>query len=241
MQTITQYQQDNHIRLLLQGPPGSGKSTLACQFPSVYVADCDVNLAGPLRFLQKNNKTIPIGYDLIDRNGEGPVPLQNRWERLITCLNTALKDPAVGTIVIDSATKLSDYIRYKILGSGRELESLSQPQWGTYFLMWKQLIGRLIEQPKHFILLAHETVETDVTNQHLKHFISIPGQTRFVIGALFTDIWRCEVDKRRDGNSDKFKYHFVVRTMPDMCYNLKNSLGLEPILEFDWSKVEDKL
>jgi DNA polymerase III delta prime subunit len=231
MQQIADYAKDSRIRLLLQGPPGTGKTTLACQFPGVYVADCDVNLGGPLRWLAKHNRTLPVGYDLIDRDGDKPIEPRHRWERLITCLNTALKEPSIETIVIDSATNLSDIIRYRVLQENKELETLSLPQWGTFFLYWKQLIGRLTSQPKNFILIAHE--QTDETG--LRWTVAIPGQARFVLGALFSDVWRCEANTARNG--DKLVTKYLVRTSPDMNYALKNSLGLDPLIEFSWDKV----
>jgi hypothetical protein len=236
MQQIDNYAKDSHIRLLLQGPPGSGKTTLACQFPGTYVADCDVNLGGPLRWLTKHHKKLPIGYDLIDRDEQGnPVEPKKRWERLITCLNTALNEPSIETIVIDSATNLSDIIRYRVLQENKELDTLSLPQWGTFFLYYKQLIGRLTSQPKNFILIAHE--QTDETG--LRWTVAIPGQARFVLGALFTDCWRCEAHTSR--NSDKIQTKYLVRTAPDLNYALKNSLGLDPLIEFSWDKVASTL
>jgi AAA domain len=236
MQQIDNYAKDSHIRLMLQGPPGSGKTTLACQFPGAYVADCDVNLGGPLRWLAKHNKKLPVGYDLIDRDEQGnPVEPKKRWERLITCLNTALNEPTIETIVIDSATNLSDIIRYRVLQENKELETLSLPQWGTFFLYWKQLVGRLTSQPKNFILIAHE--QTDETG--VRWTVAIPGQARFVLGALFTDCWRCEAQTSRNG--DKLQTKYLVRTAPDLSYALKNSLGLDPLIEFSWDKIASTL
>ena len=73
MQTIDTYVKESYLRLLVQGPPGTGKTTLACHLPKVYIADCDLNLAGPLRWLRENNGPMPVGYDIIDREHENGV------------------------------------------------------------------------------------------------------------------------------------------------------------------------
>src|SRR5438552_15536860 len=117
MQPISSYEtSDAFIRTLFQGPPGSGKTSHACQFPGVYVADLDMNLAGPLRWLKEHNKSLPVGYDIIDRDESGKEVAPNmRYTRLAKCLQDAVVNPEVKTIVVDSATKLSDYMIAEVL------------------------------------------------------------------------------------------------------------------------------
>ena len=141
MQLIANYAQESHLRVLLQGPPGSGKSTLACHFPGVYVADLDINLGGPLRWLRETHGPTPIGYDIIGRSEDGKeIPPKDCYTRLITLLNRALKEPSVETIVIDSATKLGDYIQAEVMRTQGKSE-MTLPLWGFYLQTWKQFIG----------------------------------------------------------------------------------------------------
>jgi AAA domain len=237
MQKIETYSKESHLRLLLQGPPGVGKTTLACHFPGAYIADCDINLAGPLRWLRENNGVLPIGYDLIDRDENGTeVNPALRYDRLGRCLNTALKDPSVQTIVIDSATKLSDYIIAEVLRQQGKKEMTIQ-MWGFYLALWKHFLGLLTAQRKHFVLICHERVEKDEIDQSLKYFVLVPGQMGHIIGSLFTDVWRCEVSVA----GVPAKYSWNIRTMPDHKFALKNSLGLPPVFKFNWSAIEAKL
>jgi energy-coupling factor transporter ATP-binding protein EcfA2 len=238
VQLINNYAKESHLRLLLQGPPGSGKSTLACHFPGVYIADLDINLGGPLRWLRENNGPMPVGYDIIGRSDDGKeIPLRDCYQRLGTLLNIALKDPSVETIVIDSATKLGDYIQAEVLRTQGKLE-MTLPLWGFYLQTWKQFISQLSAQRKHLILTCHENVEKDEIDQTLKYFVQIAGQMKFVIGSMFTDVWRCEVAATTGPNP---KYTFQVRTMPDFRYQLKNSLSLPPIFKFSWDVIKPKL
>lgn len=239
MQTIESYQtNDAFIRVLLQGPPGAGKTTHACQFPGVYVADLDLNLAGPLRWLKQNNKVLPVGYDTIDRDEAGKEVAPNmRYTRLAKCLQDANANPEVKTIVVDSATKLSDYMIAEVLRQ-QNAQQMTIQHWGFYLAMWKQFISALSVQKKHFILVCHERVEKDEVDQSLKYFVMIPGQMGNIIGSLFTDVWRAEVSEK---TGIPPTYQFLVRTMPSYRFNLKNSLGLPPIFEFSWKTIADKL
>jgi AAA domain len=238
MQKIETYAKESYLRLLLQGAPGSGKTTLSCHFPGTYVADCDIGLGGALRWLKANDGPLPIGYDIIDRDEFGVEVLPiNRYQRLGKCLNAALKDPSVQTIVIDSATKLSDYMIEEVLRQQGKKE-MSIPLWGQYLTLWKHFISQLSAQRKHFVLICHEKVEKDELEQSLKYFVLIPGQMQNIIGSLFTDVWRCEVSGTVGPNP---KYTWQVRSMPDYRYQLKNSLGLPPLFAFDWKLIESKL
>lgn len=239
MQAITTYTTNEaFLRVLLQGPPGSGKTTEACQFPGVYVADCDLNLGGPLRWLKKNGKSLPVGYDTIDRdeNGNEIDPLF-RYTRLESCLQKAIAEPTVQTIVIDSATKLSDYMIAEVLRQ-QNAKAMTIQHWGFYLALWKKFISVLSVQRKHFVLIAHERVEKDEIDQSLKYFVMVPGQMGAIIGSLFTDVWHSEVAEKPGVPPT---YDFLIRTMPSYRYQLKNSLGLPPVFRFDWTMIETKL
>jgi hypothetical protein len=238
MQKVESYAKESHLRLLLQGAPGSGKTTLACHMPSAYIADCDINLGGPIRWLKENSGPMPVGYDIIDRDENGKeIDPSLRYQRLTACLNAASRDPSVQTIVIDSATKLSDYMIAEVCRQQGKKE-MSIPLWGFYLAIWKHFISQLSAQRKHFVLVCHEKVEKDEIDQSLKYFVLIPGQMQNIIGSLFTDVWRCEVSGGQGVNPS---YSWNVRTMPDHRFQLKNSLGLPPLFKFDWKTIETKL
>lgn len=241
MQPISSYAiSQPYLRLLLQGPPGCGKTTLGCQFPGTYVADLDINLGGPLRRMTQLGLSLPLGYDIIDRDEKGQdVPAQARFTRLMLCLNKALADPTVQTIVIDSATRLCDYFMDEVLRT-QNAKAMTISHWGFYLSAWKQFIVQMSAQRKHFVLIAHEEVEKDEVDQTLRSFIAVPGKFRYIIASYFTDVWRCEVASA-GGFGAGAQYKWSVRTMPDHRFQLKNSLGLPPVFEFDWKLVEQKL
>ena len=238
MQKIESYAKESHLRLLLQGAPGSGKTTLACHFPGAYIADCDINLGGPIRWLKENNGPMPVGFDIIDRDENGKeIDPSLRYQRLNACLQNAIADKSVQTIIVDSATKLSDYMISEVLRQQGK-KDMSIPLWGHYLALWKHFLSQLTAQRKHFVLICHEKVEKDEIDQSLKYFVLVPGQMGNIIGSLFTDVWRCEV---AGGTGVNPKYVWQVRTMPDFRYQLKNSMGLPPLFTFNWKAIEDKL
>lgn len=249
MPTIDQYTNtDAFIRLLLQGPPGVGKTTLACQFPGAWVMDCDVNLRGPLQFLHEQKAkgkdvSLPIGYDIIDRTEDGkPVPEGSRYQRLLDCANKAAAQPGVKTVVFDSATKISDYIKAHVLRTQpTKTGQMEITSWGFFYNTWVSLVATVTAAKLHSVFIFHEKVEKDEVDGSLKYLINVQGQFQGIAGALFTDVWRAEVAGGGGINPTKESYRWLIRTMPDYRFVLKNSFGLPPTFEFDWKLIEDKL
>ncbi len=233
MKQIFTYASESRLRVLLQGPPGSGKTTTASQFPKAYIADCDANLAGALRWLTATKKELPVGYDTIDE-----VEPKLRFTHLIKCVAEAAASPAIETIVLDSATKISDYIMaHVLLKQGKS--QMEMTSWGFYLAFWKDLIAQLSTAKKHLVLLVHEKVEKDEMEQSLKYFLAIPGQFGGIAGALFTDVWRAEAETKGFGLAAKTEYS--IRASPSHKFQLKNSLGLPPTFPFNWETISGLL
>ncbi len=228
------------IRLILQGDPKSGKTTLACQFPGAYIIDVDVNLRGPLKFLKERNLTLPIGFDVLDKDENGAdVPMTARYQRFSRLMEEAEKNPDVKTIVIDSATGFTDILMAETkrlqpgIKDGRQL-------WGFFFEYGKALMVLLKRVRKHIILICHEKLEKNPDGSVVFPYrVAWPGQLGNLLPSFFTDVWRCEAKEIPKGLQKEYK--FLVKTMPDYQFKLGNSMGLPPEFEFEWSKVEEKL
>lgn len=239
MQPISSYEtNEGFLRVLLQGPPGGGKTSTACQLPSPWIADCDLNLAGPLRFLRSRNLPLPVGYDTIDRDETGvEVPKPLRYSRLCTVTQAAATNSSVETMVFDSGTKISDYIMDHVLKQQGKTQ-MEMQSWGFYLGFWKQFIGTISTVKKHIVFIVHEKVEKDEIDQALKYFINLPGQIKDIIGALFTDVWRAETAEK-PGMPPTTNY--MIRTSPNYRFALKNSLQLPSLFEFNWATIQSKL
>lgn len=246
MPLISEYADDNDkIRLVLQGPAGAGKSTVACQFPRSWIVDVDVNLGGTLRFLKERKLQLPVGYDVLDHDDKGtPVPLLQRYLRLAEVLKKVQMMDNVDTIVLDSGTTLADVLMAEVCRQ----QGKSQPSdfkdgrqfWGFFAPFCRNFFSVLAQMRKHIVLTAHEKtekLESGAVVYPIK--VAWPGQVGQNIGAFFTNVWRCEVQILPSGQSNTYKWN--IRTMPESKYELKNTLGLPALFEFNWSTIQAAL
>lgn len=228
------------LRVVLQGQPKIGKSCVACQFPGAYIIDIDLNLGGPLRFLERNNLPKPIGYDVLDRDAKGAiVPMSMRYTRLNELLIAAQTNDDIKTIVLDSATNLTEVVIAEVLR--QQMKSAMTIQlWGFFYNTSKNLIATLTQMRKHIVLTAHEKENKNDEGATIYPYeVNWPGQFGKNIGAFFTDVWRCEVDEIPKGMETSYKWW--IRTMPNHKFKLGNSLDLPARFEFKWETIAEKL
>lgn len=222
MQQSKDYQPNQSRGILLLGPPGVGKTTTALQVAvgTPYIADCDNNLSGAHRFLGPDFDFL---YDIIDFDDKGNEITPNlRFNHLSECVKAASSNDKVGTIEVDSFSKVSDYVMDDILRQqGRP--QMQMQDWGVYLNVMKRTITALRSTRKLFIATAHVKPEKDEVSGIVRYFPALPGQIQHIIGALFSDVWLCEVQEKNN------QHQFLVRCMPSTFYSLKNSLGLPPV------------
>lgn len=248
MKPSTTYKPNQSFGLLLQGATGMGKTTFALQFPRPYIFDADNNLSGAFRRL--NEKKITFSYDigLIDDEGK-EVPLSptsqyvkggslirtadhtnSRYWRMIKCLTEAALSPDIDTIILDTASTISDYIMAECM---RLLPTVTGnmeiPSWGVYLDAWKKLIIKIRSQQKAVVLIVHERVEKDEHFGTITYEVMLPGQISTIMGSLFSDIWHMEINDTGER---------IVRTQPTRQLKLKCSLDLPTtFLASDFTKV----
>lgn len=242
MQDPASYALSDKVRLILQGPAGSGKSDLACNFPKPYFIDIDVNLGGVIRRRTKSKLPLPIGFDFLDKNDKGePITMPNRFKRLDELLLAAQSNDAVETIILDSGTTLVDVMMAEVLRQQSKSE-FTKREWGFFAILAKKMLGTLAAMRKHIVLICHEKTEKDEKGAVVYPTkIAWPGQVGENLGAYFTNVWRCENKQVPKLPGPGVDYKFLVRTMPDYKYSLKNTLGLPAEFEFDWKLIDNAL
>ncbi len=249
MPSCDTYEQNDYLRLLLQGPPGSTKTSLGLQFPKPWIFDLDHNLGGPLRYARNHNLPLPVGYDFVDVDEKGaPVPAVNRWAQLDKKLMAVQADPNVETIIFDSGTIMADMLVTETLRQQNKT-SVSEYKdgrqfWGFYAVAGKQLMTRIVNMRKNIVMNIHEKLNTDSEGKVVWPVsLTWQGQVGDMIGLFFTDVWRIQLEQKVGtgitGRPAEFEQ--IIYTMPTYQYALKNSLELPPKFKFDWNLIQSKL
>jgi hypothetical protein len=197
-------------------------SSLIISLGTPYIADCDNNLSGAHSYLKTKGFKGYV-FDIIDIADDGvEIPPERRFEHLSNCIKIASQDTSIHTLIIDPLTKVQDYICDDILRQ-QSRKTMQLQDWGTFLAVMKRTITMMRSTRKLFIATAHIRPEKDEVGGFMKFFPALAGQIQHVIGALFSDVFICDVEERSG------HHNFVLRTMPSTLYAAKNSLGLPPV------------
>lgn len=227
MLTHTQYSAATQFALLLIGPPLAGKTNVAMNFPDPYFLDADDKLANAAA----RHPGKRFWYDCpLRRDGKTSIPLPEQWGYVSECINAAIKVPEIRTIVLDSATALSDMLIAHILKFGTKLTIAGQPSmemqhWGPFAAIWKKLIMGIRASGKMLVLISHERVIEDQLNGSKSIGPLIGGSLKDNLGSMFTDVWHAE--HRTKPNREKpgqMTTEYFVRTQPFANMTLGTSL-----------------
>jgi len=155
MQESTSYKPNLSRGILILGQPGMAKTTTALSIatPMAYISDCDNNLSGAVNFLKDS---VPFLYDIPDLGAT----YDRRFEALSKHIAEASADPKINTIIVDSLTKVSDYVMDEILRQ-QNRKQMQLQDWGTFLTVMKRTITLLRSTQKLFIATAHIRPEKD--------------------------------------------------------------------------------
>lgn len=240
MPTEIQIPQQNRFSLLLIGAPKSGKTNLAFQFPRPKFIDCDLNLDAAIRRQPKQlYQRLVVDYD--EKGNE--VPLDMRWLRLLALVEHGWKGDDYDTLVIDSITKVRNYLQDYLLSrttatkdliiGGEKMMTINH--WGPYAVLMQRFVSQLRKIPKYVIVIAHIHSDKDEATGRWLFKPAIGGQSEDTLAGLFTDLWCCEPQITSGG----IKY--TVRTVPTSQMILGNTLNLPENYIFDWNDFKKRL
>ena len=250
MKSSTELSRSQKLFLLLVGSPGSGKTTLALQMPNVYVFDADGNLDGPDRFLKRPSYKYDSG--LQDDEGKAISPF-NRWNHMAKCINAAVSDDSIDTIVLDSLSAFSEYVKDDIKRQraanpmaknapmvneqNRVIVPLIQQEWDVYAQYFITLVTQLKSCGKHVIITAHHEMKADASSI-MREFVCIQGRMRGQLSGMFGDVWQTYVECVGVGSTATYKR--MIRVVPTNRMDekgTKTSLAVPPTFESDISYI----
>lgn len=138
-------QVNSTIKMLIYGNPGIGKSTLALSAPNPVLFDFDG------------------GVHRVNGAFQCPTLQVNSWDEVIQALDEDLSE--FGTIVIDTAGKMLDYMSAYIVKNDPKMAmrdgSLSLKGYGARKNMFINFISKCSMLGKHIVFVAHEKEEKD--------------------------------------------------------------------------------
>jgi hypothetical protein len=199
-----------------------------------YIFDMDHNLAAPAR-----TTGLPHFYDqaAVDDDGK-EVPMPLRFARMNACLQAAVANEKVRTIVLDSFTTLTDILIAEVRRQDPKIANPLTPlriqDWGTFSYLFKEIIMRLRHTGKYLICTSHQKVEKDESDKSFKTFLNIPGAQANYISGLFTDVWLPFPHITGMGGAQQHKW--MVRCLPiseNDHRGIKSSFGFKVTEEYD--------
>lgn len=228
MNNSQDFKLDEGFGLLLQGPAGSGKTSLAMAFPKPGFIIGDNNLAGVVRRMKVQNydKSFKWTKPEAGLDTTKPLYITNQWKNFLACINEYIASPEIQTVVIDNLSIYCDLclrfiVEDAIRLEGKRLERPRIQDFGTAQAIWKDICTNLRLASKNVIVICHEEVEKDETqNGLLKYKPNVPGsKLQGQIGGFFSDVWRTETRFVGDNVA------YWLRMAPSIKADLKNSLG----------------
>jgi len=196
--------------------------------------DYDQNLDGPTRFLVEDRKFIPnFAYiaPLVDDNGTLLEDNGQIFDRSVEAIKFMAKDPEVHSIIMDSATKMSEAIVLWVLKKNIK-EQMDRNLWQPFRTAFLKQIALARNSGKHFIFTCHEEKTYNAKGEVIGATFSIPSRLTDYFGFQFTDVWRTKAIRGTDG-----KTKYVLRCQPDGEAPLKNSMGMPAEIDLDWAKI----
>lgn len=287
MKSSTDIVQTAPSSLLLLGAPGSGKSFLATFFPAPYFVNADNNLRGPIvkrkslgydsevffddiLFATKEELeaiSVPSGDIAVlpehladDGSKVLPVPREWRGRRMWACIDAALHDDRVQTIVLDSLTTIVDIILDEVLrqqsiilpkkGSafistlintrgGRTIDDpLEFAHWGAFGKLMKNFITTIKASGKRLVAIGHVSSSNDQFGVPMD-FIAVPGQFKDTIAGYFEECWLLRTQIK--GREIERRVYTTTPRETQTGLGLKSAAGLPPEFLLDIDDLMKKI
>jgi|19_taG_2_1085344.scaffolds.fasta_scaffold16528_3 hypothetical protein len=216
--------------MLIHGETGTGKTTslrTLTSYGRVELFDIDQNSDGL------------IGQPSVIRHRfQGGINNKDSIEALEYLIRSkveAFKDDPPAAVVLDSLTTLSLMAMENVLGkSGRQGQMPTLPEYGLQVTMVRRMLLFLGALPvtKCAVCIGHSVLESDEASGRHVYNLATTKSLKIVLPRLFGEIYFAHVD----GVDDKAKYLWRTRKTAQIT-DARSQLGLEPIMEQDFTKI----
>lgn len=210
MKSSTDYKISSALAVLLVGDPKTGKTCIAAAFPRPYFLDIDGNLDSAIRVL--GDKKFWFDQPALECEKKEDV-----WKCALGHLSTAMKNPEIETIVLDSLSVLAEFMMHWIISehtrmgdrdkAGKPIEAMTIPDYGKLLQMFRGLVFDLRKSGKHLVVTVHKTTFQDEITKVVSNVLALPGQAKETLGGSFKDVWATYIDDT-PGKPKKF----ILRT-----------------------------
>lgn len=221
-------------KVLVISQPGGGKTTWAATAPNPGFAACEQGLGKGLLSIAN------MGVDFVEP--------ENERELDSICSGQIFKDK--DTLVIDSGSEMCrTFIKDAALAIPRrqgasEKRSKGVPELDDYGVMaeiFRRLMQKLINQPKHIIVTAGMRIQTPNLETGIGQFLigpDLPGQLFLGAPAMFDLVLQLrtrQVNKVKGDAKTRYSQRYFI-TQPDNTHIAKcraNKLGNVPLLDVE--------
>jgi hypothetical protein len=201
------------IKVFVLGGYGTGKSVFASTFPTPgFVLDFD---DGMLSYRGRD-----WDYETFEMSGKGWV----KFESVYRHIKKAAESGKYRTIVLDSATSMTDVAMERALQIDPKRSAEGGPIWNVHYMIVRNLmaprLNNLLTFPCNIVVCGHWKVETD---QKTGAIISVDplltGQLSAKVPGYFDEIYTA-FTKMRDG-----KERYILRTVTRGFYKARSRIS----------------
>ena len=202
-----------YLKIFVIGDYGTGKSVFASTFPTPgFLFDFD-------------NR--PLSYRGLDWDYESYPPSPKNWvafEKDLNRIVTEASESKYKTVVLDSATALTDVAMERALQIDPRRSDEGGPIWNVHYQIVRNLVEgklhKLLTIKANIVLIGHWKVDTDSkTGAILSIDPMLTGQLSVKVPGYFDEVYAAATKTGQSGTK------YVLRTVPRGLYKARSTVS----------------